>query len=342
MMRGAIVGAGFFAQFHADAWNRIDGAEIVAVVDSDLAKAREFGTRWSIPLIFQTMGELFGALKVDFVDIVTRPETHRALTTLAARHGAHVICQKPMAPSMEDCEAMAEECKLQGVRLVIHENWRWQPWYREVKRLLDKGFAGQPFQISFRMRTGDGRGAEPYKVQPYFREMPRLLIYETAVHFLDTFRFLLGEVESLSCITERINPVIEGEDFALIQLTFASGATGLIDANRISGPATPDVAFGSLSVEGTEGVISMAPDGSLRTKLHGGEELPHDYPRSMDGYKGDSVFAMQQHFVTCVATGREAESEGKEYLETVALVDACYRSAATKQVEGAFQMQKFL
>src|SRR5688500_16073194 len=147
-----------------------------------------------------------------FVDIATRPESHLGLVRLAAEHGVHVICQKPMAPTWEECVAMVEVCERAKVRLLIHENWRWQPWYREAKKLLETGAIGRLFQISFFWRTGDGGGSEPYAVQPYFRQMPRLLVYETLVHILDTFRFLADEVTSVYCQNRRVNPVITGED----------------------------------------------------------------------------------------------------------------------------------
>jgi predicted dehydrogenase len=222
---------------------------------------------------------------------------------------------------------MVRQCEMAGVRLLIHENWRWQPWYRELSRLLNDGCLGEPFHYGFRMRTGDGRGAEPYPVQPYFREMERFLLQETAVHFLDTFRYLGGEVAAVFCRTTRVNPVIRGEDCAMIQLEFTGGAGGVIDANRISGPNPPPIAFGELVVEGELGTARVSPDGRLWLTSHPGEEREHRFPTTDLGYKGDSVRAVQEHFLNCLRTGNAAESEGREYLKTVALVEACYRSA---------------
>ncbi len=332
-MKGAMIGAGYFAQVHAEGWTRIQDATIAAVADTDRERAAAFAARWGIPAVYADAGEMIERERPDFVDIVTRPDTHLELTSLAARRGVNVICQKPMATTPEDCKAMVCVCEEAGVRLIVHENWRWQAWYREVRRISDAGCLGRVFHLGFRLRNGDGRGPQPYTAQPYFREMPRLLIYETLVHFLDTFRFLAGEIESIYCVTRRLNPVLRGEDYAVIEVQFAAGAHGLIDANRISGPATPSVTFGELRVEGDAGFVRMTPDGDLFTTRYGEPEQPHPYDKPAAGYKGDSVRAFQEHAVTCLHTGEQAESDGRAYLATVAAMEACYRSAASGRVE---------
>lgn len=328
-LKGALIGAGYFAGFQAEAWGRLPGASLAAVADAVPGRAREFAARWRIPRAYDDAEAMLDEEKPDFVDVATRPEAHLALARLAARHGAHVICQKPLAPAWEDCVAMVRACQEAGVRLLVHENWRWQPWYREVRRLLDQGAFGRPYHVEFKMRTGDGRGPEPYPVQPYFREMPRLMIYETAVHFLDTFRFLLGEIRLLACRLDRINPGLRGEDYALVEILFECGAHGLIDANRISGPVPNPVTLGTFALEGERGMIRLSPDGRLWRTEYGREEAEHAFPASAQGYKGDSVWATQAHLVECLRQDRPAESEGREYLKTVAAVFACYRSAET-------------
>jgi predicted dehydrogenase len=331
--KGVIAGAGFFAQFHADGWNRIPGVEIAAVADFVPERASAFARKWGIGKIYSSVEEMLDCERSDFLDIATRPDSHLALTCAAAERGIAVICQKPMAPAYSECERMVTVCREAGVRLVIHENWRWQPWYREIKRLIEAGRFGGVFHLAFRMRTGDGLGPEPYGVQPYFRDMPRLLIYETLVHFLDTFRFLAGEIESVFCTTARVNPAIRGEDYALIQVRFAGGAKGLIDANRISGDMPPKVAFGEFRLEGEAAAVRMTPDGDLFVTDYGKSEIPHIFDKPECGYKGDSVGAMQNHFIECLKAGTPAESEGIHYLKTVAAVEACYRSAESGKVE---------
>jgi predicted dehydrogenase len=328
-LRGVMIGAGYFAAFQAEAWRALPGAAITAVADLDPERARAFARTWGIPRAYGDAAEMLERERPDFVDIVTRPESHLALARLAAERGAHVICQKPLAPTWEESLAVEQACRARGVRLIVHENWRWQPWYREARRLIDAGAVGRPFYVSFRMRTGDGRGPEPYTVQPYFRDMPRLLIYETAVHFLDTFRFLAGEIREVFCRTRRLNAAIRGEDFALVQVTFDSGAAGLIDANRIAGPVPAPPAFGVLALEGDEGALRLGEDGRLFVTRYGRAEEEHPFTRPAEGYKGNSIRALQEHIVARLRDGDPAEPEGADYLKTAAAVFACYRSAAS-------------
>jgi D-apiose dehydrogenase len=330
-LKGVMIGAGRFAQFQAEAWRRVEGARIVAVADAVPGRAEEFSDRFGIARAYGDGAEMLERERPDFVDVVTRPGSHMEIVRLAASCGADVICQKPMAPSWEECVAMVNICADANVRLLIHENWRWQPWYREVKGLLDRGAVGRPFYAGFVMRNSDGRGAEPYAAQPYFREMERLLVYEMVVHFIDTFRFLLGEFTGVFCRMGRANTAIKGEDYTLINLDFENGARGLIDANRVSGPARREPISEELIVEGDRGKIRLARDCRVWLDEYRDAERSHDYSFPAEGYRGDSVRATQRHFISCLRTGERCESEGEDYLKTVAAVFACYDSAETGQ-----------
>jgi predicted dehydrogenase len=277
-----LIGGGYFAQFQAEGWQRIPAAEIVAVADAAPGKAQAFANQWQIPRAYESVAEALDRERPDFVDIATRPAAHLPLVREAASRGIHVICQKPMAPTLDECRAMVETCEGAGVRLLIHENWRWQPWYREVKRILESGALGRVFQFSAQWRTGDGRGEKPYPTQPYFSEMPLLLVYETLVHVLDTFRFLGGELASLYCVNRRVNPILAGEDQSLILATFKSGVPGLIDGNRISGPVPAPVAMNTLTVEGARGMLRMSATAAYFSPNTASQKsrYPSRFPRS--------------------------------------------------------------
>ena len=213
---------------------------------------------------------------------------------------------------------------------MVHENFRWQPWYREVKRVLSQGLIGDPTHLYFRMRTGDGWGQDAYLArQPFFREYPRLLVYETAVHFIDTFRFLLGEVNLVFAKLRRLNPVIRGEDAGQILLSFESGATAIIDANRYNEAETPNprYTFGELRLDGTRGHLAMDADSSMRIKPLGQDVRPVEYQRENLNFAGDCVYRLQRHFTDRMLDGGSFESTGEDYLKTLAVVDAVYASA---------------
>jgi predicted dehydrogenase len=336
-LRGVVLGAGYFSRFQYEAWARIPEVEIVAVVNRDVAKAREAAARHGIhrACAWSDLAALLDAEKPDFVDIITPPETHLEAVRLAATRGIAIICQKPIAPTFAECVAIVETARRAGVRLMIHENFRWQPWYREMRRLLDAGTLGELFSINLCVRLGDGWQNDAYLArQPFFRTYPRLFCYETGVHFLDTFRYLGGEISSVYTRFQKRNPAILGEDAAQIICGFATGATAILDASRYneSDAADPRYTFGLVRLDGRKGHVELDLAGNLTLKLLGQPTRRLDYPHTREGFAGDCVYALQRHFVDCMASGAPFENTGEDYLKSTALMEACYRSQATNQV----------
>jgi predicted dehydrogenase len=267
------------------------------------------------------------------VDVITPPETHREMCALAGECGVHVICQQPLAPTFEEAQAIVEEARKARIRFMVHENWRFQPWYRQIRRLLDAQAVGEKLHsLAFRMRTGDGWGQDAYLArQPHFRDHPRLLVYEAGVHLIDTFRYLAGRVERVYARLRRLNPVIAGEDCGIVVFDFASGAVGLLDANRYNEPnaANPRHTFGELLVEGSRGSLRLYGDGRIAVQPLGEGEREYQYPNEDRGFAGDCCFATQRHFVDRMLDRSPFETSGEDYLRTLAVQEAVYESAAT-------------
>ena len=336
-LRGICLGAGYFSRFQYEAWARIPEVEIIALANRSLDKAREAAALHRIPRAYAwaDLTAMLDAEKPDFVDIITPPETHLEVVRLAAARGIAIICQKPIAPTFADCETIVETARRAGVRLMIHENFRWQPWYREMRRLLDAGTLGELFSITIRTRLGDGWQDNAYLArQPFFRTYPRLFCYETGVHFLDTFRYLGGEITSVYTRFQKRNPAILGEDAAQIVCGFASGATAILDASRYneSDAADSRYTFGLVRIDGRKGHVELDLAGKLTLKLLGQPTRLLDYPHTRGGFAGDCVYALQRHFVDCMMSGGPFENTGEDYLKSTALMEACYRSQASNQV----------
>jgi predicted dehydrogenase len=331
-LRGVGIGAGYFAPFQYEAWTRIPEVKIVAIYNRTEERARPLMAQYGIPAFSEDWKVMLDRERPDFVDIITPPDTHEEMCAFAAARGIHIICQKPLAPTYEASLRIVENSVSAGVRFMVHENFRWQPWYRAVKDLQARGDIGDFTHVHFLMRMGDGWGADAYLArQPFFREYPRLLIYETGVHFIDTFRFLLGEVSSVVAETKRLNPAIRGEDAGQLLLKFQSGATAFWDANRYneSEAESPRFTFGELRIDGTAGHLTMDASSTIRVKRLGEPVTELPYARERKNFAGDCVYALQRHFVDCMLSGQEFETNGMDYLKNVRIVEAAYESART-------------
>ncbi len=334
-LKGVGIGAGYFAPFQYEAWARMPEVAITALYNRTESRAREIMTQYGVPRYYADWREMLDAERPDFVDIITPPETHEEMCAYAAARGVHIICQKPLAPTLAASRRIVANAEAAGVRFMAHENFRWQPWYRAIKQIQTERLIGEFTHANFLMRMGDGWGDDAYLArQPFFRDYPQLLVYETGVHFIDTFRYLFGEVTSVYARLRRLNPVIRGEDAGQVFLAFADGATALWDANRYNEveAQSPRLTFGALRIDATDGHLTLDTEANIRVKNLGqpGRDLPYHFERR--GFAGDCVYNLQRHFVDCMQSGAPFESSGHDYLKTIEVVDAVYRSAEQSAV----------
>ena len=136
------VGAGYFSQFQYLGWRNIADADCVAIVNRDQAKARALADRYDIPEVHGDLDAALDTVKPDLVDLITPPATHRAFVAKTVARGISTICQKPFGTSYADAVAITALAERAQVPLVIHENFRWEPWYREARRMIDAGKLG--------------------------------------------------------------------------------------------------------------------------------------------------------------------------------------------------------
>lgn len=329
-LRGVAVGTGYFSQFQYEAWNRIENVEIVAVSSRRLEKAQSICNQFSIAKAYDNFEEMLVIEKPDFVDIITPPETHTNFCKIAIKHNIDIICQKPLAPTYKEAVALAKAVKASGVRMMVHENFRFQPWHREIKKILNKNLIGDTIHsINLRMRMGDGWQSDAYmNRQPYFREMPQLLIYETGVHFIDVFRYLIGDVSQVYAKLRTLNSNIKGEDFAWVQFEFENGVLGFLDANRFNENTSDDprLTFGNICIDGNKGTLRLFDDGTITTQLLGQKEKKHEYYLKKINFAADCVYNTQKHFIDALQAKKPFETDVEDYLNNIIVQDAIYES----------------
>lgn len=309
---------------------RMPEAELVGIADIDAGRAAAAAAAAGEVASFTSAEEMLDSIEADVLDIVTPPETHHALVTLAAERGLSAICQKPVAPTYAEAAAVVSLAEAAGTLLAIHENFRFQPWHCELKGLIDAGRLGRPHGISFRLRPGDGQGPSPYPLrQPYFLEMPRFLIHETAIHFIDVFRYLFGEVAAVFADLRQLNPAIAGEDAGHVLFRFKNDARGLFDGNRLNDHVAENttLTMGEMWLEGEGGVLRLDGDGNIWWKPHQGVEIAHSFSWSDVGFGGDCVYATQAHVAAHLRHGVPLVNSGRDYLRNMAIEEAIYRSA---------------
>ena len=170
MLRGAIVGLGNVAvHAHLPGWAGRDDVKIVAATDADGAKRPELearlpGARWH-----DSVDDLLTRERPDFVDICTPPGTHAALIQAALRGGAHVLCEKPLVPSLEELDAVRRLATETGRVLVTVHNWRHAPILRHVDELVHGGKIGRLRRIlwqTLRVEPAGNGGASTWRADP--------------------------------------------------------------------------------------------------------------------------------------------------------------------------------
>ncbi len=331
-LRVATIGCGYFSAFHHDAWARLPEVELVAVCDLDAAKAAAFAARFGVPAAFSDPVAMLDATAPDLVDIATPPPSHLALIRATMTRRLPTICQKAFCRSLDEAEEAVRVAAAADTLLVVHENFRFEPWHRELKRQLDAGRIGEVYQVSFRLRPGDGQGPRAYlDRQPYFQTMPRLLVHETAIHFIDVFRYLLGEPEAVLARLARLNPAIAGEDAGIILLEFPGNRRALFDGNRLVDHAARNrrLTMGELWAEGSAGVLRLDGDGRLFLRAHGAnDEAEIPYAWEDRGFAGDSVLAFQRHVVDHLLGRGPVVNTAADYLANLRIEAAVYRASA--------------
>ncbi|WP_109310821.1 Gfo/Idh/MocA family protein [Ruegeria sp. AU67] len=327
-IRVACVGAGYFSMFHYESWSRMPGAVPIASCNRDINKAKKTGLA-----AYDDLSKMLEAVEPDLVDIILPPVAQAEAIRTALRSGIKwLICQKPFCLSLDEAEKIVSEAEAVGATIVVHENFRFQPWYRAIKEAMTEGRIGTPLQATFRLRPGDGQGPRAYlDRQPYFQDMQRFLVHETAVHWVDTFRFLFDAPSAVYADLRQVNPVIAGEDAGFILFDHPNGLKALFDGNRCLDHNAENLrqTMGEALIEGTEGSLVLNGDGSVELRGFGKMERQQVLPPSdHDGFGGDCVHTLQSHVVSGLLRGTPLENTARDYLDVIRIEENIYLSAA--------------
>jgi predicted dehydrogenase len=202
---------------------------------------------------------------------------------------------------------------------------------RAVKRVLDQGAIGTPRWARLSWRTG----FDVYRGQPYLAEEPKLVIQDVGIHVLDLARYFLGEVERLSCETQKRNPKIRAEDTATIMMRHASGAVSVVEATYAAKRGDDPFPETLLEIEGDDGSLVLSKGEKLKVTTQGLTFEDHvggpllTWTSRPWHVSQEAVLHTNRHMLNRLQLGLPADTSGEDNLKTYALVEAAYEAAAT-------------
>ena len=326
-LRVALVGCGMISLYHLRAW-RAAGAELVALCDTDIAKARARAAEFGVARVHDDPAELFAQGGFDAVDIAASVGAHAPVARMAADHGVHIMCQKPLTETVAEAEALIAEVG-DRVRFMVHENYRFRPHYMTVRRWIDEGRIGRVRHAQISCR-GSGLcprpGTVPFLIerQPYLTGFRRNLVFETMIHHLDVLRCLCGPLEVVAARLGRLAEGLPGEDTAAILMRGADGLIATADGCLVA-PGYPQLHGDRLEVIGETGTIVMELN---RVFMVGAEDQAVEVDL-LGRYQECFDMAMAA-FTRALAEGTPFETDRLDNLETLRLMESVYRAAGVE------------
>lgn len=345
-IRVGVIGCGKVGHCHARAYRALPGCELAACCNHNLARAEEFGRAYGIPA-FDSVREMIEKADIGAVSVCTPHPAHAAPAVEAARAGAHILVEKPLATTLGDCDEILGAVRASGVAGGVVSQRRFYPQAARVKRAIEDGKIGRPILGTVTMlgwRDMTYYASDPWRGS-WEKEGGGVLVNQ-APHQLDLLLWYMGEVKELYGLWDTFNhPGLEVDDTAVAVLRFQSGALGSILVSNSQNPAL----YGNVHVHGERGAsvgvqtdggamfiagvsgIAEPPFNDLWT-VPGEENLAAGWRASEDALFGapgavDHFFGLQlQDFLDAVRAGREPLVSLRDGRRAVELFTAVYRS----------------
>ncbi|HZP84373.1 MAG TPA: Gfo/Idh/MocA family oxidoreductase [Chthonomonadaceae bacterium] len=328
-LKVALVGCGIISGNHIEGFRRnAERARIVACCDTEGEKARK---------AVEAVGESEARAVTDYAEVLADPEIqavdlclphhlHAEMAIAAARAGKHILCEKPLALTPEDCDRMAAAAREAGVVLMHGENLRTAESVEKAAELIRAGRVGtlvglqatyahwQPERLNqdWRARPGESGGGH---------------LIDGGIHYIDVLRHLGGEIAAVQAMMTRFRPELgaESEDTAVLNFRYAGGHLGQLFATHASRGRG---ASSMLTVFGTEGCLSLDAFGSTHSVTLFSPGQPPE--QCVERKQWQESFAREiAHFLDVVQKGEPLRATPEDGRENLRVVLAAYESART-------------
>ena len=336
-VRVGLIGSQFVSRIHFDALQQVAEAEVIAVASPTEEHVRSFARERRIPHWFTDFRRLLEIDEVDLVVLGLPNELHCAATEAAAAAGKHVIVEKPMAPSLAECDRMIAACERSGVKLMYAEELCFAPKYVRLKQLAAEGALGRVYLVK-QSEKHDGPHAA------WFWDVQRSgggVMLDMGCHGIEFARWILGKpaIKSVYCDLKTAVHAgrTQGDDTGLLIIDFEGGATAYIEESWAKPGGMDDRA----EVYGTAGVAyaDLLRGNSILTYSQTGYGYAVEKAGATQGWS----FTMYEeiwnygfpqefaHFIDCVLHDRQPAETGHDGRVVIETLLAAYASAGQKR-----------
>ena len=330
-VRVALVGCGRISKNHLEAFGKVKGIRLVAVADTDLARARAVGGAQDVPS-FGSLEEMLAAVPSDLVTICTPSGLHPQHGIIAAKAGRNVLTEKPMAISLAAADELVQACDAAGVQLFVVKQNRLNPAIQLLKRAVDKGRFGRLYMANVTVRWT--RPQAYYDAEPWRGtwEFDGGAFMNQASHYVDLMQWLMGPAESVMAKTATQARRIEAEDSGVAVVKFRSGALGVMEVSVLTYPKNLE---GSITLLGETGSVKIG--GTAVNKVEHWEFADYDdddklvdavatAPPSVYGFGHVPYY---ENVVAALKGEGKADTDGRAGRKSLELILGIYESAKT-------------
>lgn len=335
-VRVGVIGCGSIAQHrHLPEYQFNPNVELVAVCDINQERSLEVAEKYGV-LSYTSYEELLDSSKVDAVSVCTPNYLHAPISIAALEAGIHVLCEKPMATSKQEAEAMIAAAKASGKKLMIAHNQRFVPSHQKARQLIQSGEIGKIY--SFRTAFGHG-GPEGWSVEGkegWFFQKEKAFVGamgDLGVHKTDLLRYVLGEeiVEVGSFVETSAKDFADVDDNAVCVLKTESGIIGTLAASW----AYVSKEDNSTIIYGEKAILRLEddPTSSLVVQYANGEVVKYELGKIQSNDEGGQRNShVIEKFVDSILKGQEPPVPGEEGMKSLAVILAALESSETKQI----------
>jgi len=330
-IKAAVIGAGNWGEVHALAYARHPGVELAAICDLDRARAEALAEKYGAAEALADYREVMARDEITAVSVATPDITHTDIAVAAAAAGKHVLVEKPLATTMEDCRRTIEAAEKSGIKLMVDFHNRWNPAFVKAREAIASGELGQLSLIHVRLNDTI---YVPTKMLSWADRSS--VLWFLGSHCFDLVLWLTGDQVKRVTAYERSRILkdrgLDTPDFYVTVLELKSGAVAVVENCWVIAETAPMIFDFKCEIVGSRGTMFIDPSHNRTvqkyTESEGGYEdvlggtVVHGKPVGF-------IYLSVQHFVECLENDQQPMVGGEDGMRVTRLVLAAIESAST-------------